>query len=66
MKARVSITPTMMEKLVKREPLLFRIKPGVTMLEVHLLEDEDAFSQFDRVFTKVWKTALGKVEKFLK
>jgi len=56
----------MMEKLVKREPLLFRIKPGVTMLEVHLLEDEDAFSQFDRVFTKVWKTALGKVEKFLK
>jgi hypothetical protein len=65
MKARVSITPDMMEKLVKRESLTFRIKPGCDSLEVRLLESEDAFSQFDRVFTKVWKAALKKIEKMV-
>jgi hypothetical protein len=65
MKARVSITPQMMEKLVKREPLTFRIKPGVTLLEVCLTEDEDAISQFDRVFLKLQKYILDKIEKRL-
>ena len=66
MKARVSLTPQMMEKLVKRESILFRIKPGVTVLEVRLRENEGAFSQFYGVFAKAWKTLLSKMEIFLK
>ena len=66
MKARVSLTPQMMEKLVKRESILFRINPGVTVLEVRLLENEGAFSQFYGVFAKAWKTLLSKMEFFLK
>jgi hypothetical protein len=66
MKARVNLTPDMMEKLVKRESVFFRVKPGCNMLELRLVEDEDSFSQFDRVFSRVWKSILSSMGKLVK
>jgi hypothetical protein len=66
MKARVTLTPEMMEKLVSRQSIYFKIKTGCTMLELRLMEDEDSFSQFDRVFSKLWKSVLDGVEKLVK
>jgi hypothetical protein len=66
MKARVNLTPDMMEKLLTRNSLYFKVKPGCDMIEVRLLEEEDSFSQFDRVFSTVWKSTLDKIEKIFK
>lgn len=66
MKARVNLTPQMMERLVNRQSVFFKVKSGVDMLELRLTEDEDAFSQFDRVFSKVWKSIMGNIEKLVK
>lgn len=63
MKAKVSITPKMMERLVSGKPLVFRLPKSADSLEVVLAQEPDLFAQFDRVFSKVWKAALAKLEK---
>lgn len=62
MKARVKLSPEMMEKLVNGDAVFFRVRPGCDMLELRLVEPDESFSQFDRVFTKL----LDKISKLIK
>jgi hypothetical protein len=66
MKARVNLTPEMMEKLINKQTVYFKVPSGCNTLELRLLEDEDSFSQFDRLFGRVWKSLSTQFEKLIK
>ena len=61
MKTRVKLTPRMMEKLAKNEALKFKI--GDNDLEIVLSKEEDDFDHFDRVFSKLWRSMIDRLEK---
>jgi hypothetical protein len=62
---RVKITPERMERLARGETLRYKFPPAVAggEVEVVLEQGDDVFAQFDRIFNKVSKKILDKVEK---
>lgn len=60
MKARINLTPEMLEKLAQGVSVHFRVAPNTEMVEVRL--KPKASSPFDRVFDAVFET----FEKLLK
>lgn len=63
MKARVKITPPRMERLITGKTLQFKLPVPADEIEIVLDDGDDVFARFDRVFTKVWKGVLDRVEK---
>lgn len=61
MKARVTLTPALLKRLLDGKPLQFKFPKAAT--EVELVIEEDIFAKFDRVFSKVWNKALDKLDK---
>jgi len=50
-----------MERLLTGKTLNFKLPAPATEIEIVL--QEDAYDKFDRVFSKIWNSALDKVEK---
>lgn len=61
MKARVTLTPALLKRLLDGKPLQFKLATPAD--EVELIIEEDIFAKFDRVFAKVWNKALDKLDK---
>ena len=61
MKARVTLTPALLKRLLDGKPLQFKIPKAAT--EVELIMQEDLTAKFDRVFSKVWNSVLDKLDK---
>jgi hypothetical protein len=61
MKARVTLTPALLKRLLDGKPLQFKFPK--TVGEVEIVIEEDIFAKFDRVFNKVWNKALDKLDK---
>jgi len=61
MKARVTLTPALLKRLLDGKPLEFKIPKAAT--EIEILIEEDIFAKFDRVFSKLWNKALEKLDK---
>lgn len=61
MKARVTLTPALLKRLLDGKPLQFKLPSAAN--EVELIIEEDIFAKFDRVFSKVWNKALDKLDK---
>ena len=62
MKARVTLTPALLKRLLDGKPLQFKLPAAAT--EVELVIEEDIFAKFDRVFSKTWNKLLDKLDKF--
>jgi hypothetical protein len=61
MKARVTLTPTLLKRLLDGKPLQFKLPQAATEVEIAI--EEDIFDKFDRVFNKIWNKALDKLDK---
>jgi hypothetical protein len=61
MKARVTLKPDQLKKLLDGKPLDFKFPKAAT--EVEIVIEEDIFAKFDRVFAKVWNKALDRLDK---
>lgn len=61
MKARVTLTPALLKRLLDGKSLQFKFAQPATEIEVII--EEDIFAKFDRVFSKVWNKALDKIDK---
>ena len=61
MKARVTLTPALLKRLLDGKPLQFKFAKPATEIEV--VVEEDIFARFDRVFAKLWNKALEKLDK---
>lgn len=61
MKARVTLTPALLKRLLNGKPLQFKFPKSAT--EVELVIEEDIFAKFDRVFNKIWDKMLDKLDK---
>lgn len=61
MKARITLTPTLLKRLLDGKPLQFKVPKAAT--DVEILIEEDIFAKFDRVFSKVWNNVLDKLDK---
>jgi hypothetical protein len=61
MKARVTLKPDQLKKLLDGKPLDFKFPKAAT--EVEIVIEEDVFAKFDRVFAKIWNKALDKLDK---
>jgi hypothetical protein len=61
MKARVTLTPALLKRLLDGKPLQFKLPASAN--EVEIIIEEDIFAKFDRVFSKVWNKALDKLDK---
>lgn len=60
MKARVTLTPKLLKRLLDGKQLDFKFPQPVTEFEVVL--EEDIFAKFDRVFAKMWDKVLTKID----
>ena len=63
MKARVTLTPALLRRLLDGKPLQFKVPKAAT--EVEIIMEEDIFDKFDRVFSKVWNSVLDKLDKLV-
>lgn len=63
MKARITFTPELLKRVLDKKPLNFKFPKAVTEVEIVVSEDEDVFERFDRVFNKLVKKALDKLDK---
>ena len=73
MKARVTLTPALLKRLMDGKPLQFKfaymsdgIDPPVVIRDTVLVEiviEEDVFAKFDRVLDKIWNNVLDKLDK---
>jgi hypothetical protein len=61
MKARITLTPTLLKRLLDGKPLQFKFPKAATEVEIAI--EEDIFDKFDRVFNKLWNKALDKLDK---
>jgi hypothetical protein len=61
MKARVTLTPALIKRLMDGKPLQFKFPKAAT--EVELVIEEDVFAKFDRVLDKIWNNVLDKLDK---
>lgn len=61
MKARVTLTPALLKRLLDGKPLNFKFPKAAT--EVEILIEEDIFAKFDRIFSKLWNKALDKLDR---
>lgn len=61
MKARVTLTPDLLKRLLDGKPLEFTLPAPATSIEV--IVQEDIFAKFDRVFGKMWNSVLEKLDK---
>lgn len=61
MKARITLTPKLLKRVLDGKPLNFKFPKAAT--EVEILIEEDLFAKFDRVFGKVWNSVLDKLDK---
>jgi len=61
MKARVTLTPALLKRLLNGKPLQFKVPKAATEFEI--IMEEDIISKFDRVFSKVWNSVLDKLDK---
>ena len=61
MKARVTLTPALLKRLLDGKPLQFKFPRAATEVEIAI--EEDIFDKFDRVFNKLWNKALDKLDK---
>jgi hypothetical protein len=61
MKARVTLTPDLLRRLLEGKPLQFKLPKAVTEVEIAI--EEDIFDKFDRIFNKLWNKALDKLDK---
>ncbi len=62
MKARITLTPALLKRLLDGKPLQFKFPKAATEIEV--IVEEGIFGKFDRVFAKIWNKALDKLDKF--
>jgi hypothetical protein len=65
-KARVTLTPALLKRLLDGKPLQFKFPITdyhETHAEIEIIIEEDIFAKFDRVFSKVWNKALDKIDK---
>jgi hypothetical protein len=60
MKARVTLTPDLLKRLLDGKPLEFKVPKAATSIEV--VVQEDIFAKFDRVFAKMWDKVLTKID----
>lgn len=61
MKARVSLTPPLLSKLLDGKTLRFRLPKAATEVEIAI--EEDIFAKFERVFQKLSNKVLDKLDK---
>ena len=61
MKARVTLNPKLLKRLLDGKPLQFKVPKAAT--EVEIVMEEDIFGKFDRVFSKLWNSVLDKLDK---
>ncbi len=61
MKARITLTPALLKRLLDGKSLQFKFPKAST--EVEIVVEEDIFAKFDRVFGKVWDKVLEKLDK---
>lgn len=61
MKARVTITPALLKRLLEGKALQFKFPKAATEVEVAVEEGIDA--KFDRIFGKIWNKTLDKLDK---
>jgi len=61
MKARVTLTPALLKRLLDGKPLQFKFPRTATEVEIAI--EEGIFDKFDRVFNKLWNKALDKLDK---
>ena len=75
MKAKITLTPKLLKRLMDGKPLHFKfaymsegIDPPVVIRDTVLVEvviEEDIFTKFDRVFGKAWDKMLDKLDKLI-
>jgi hypothetical protein len=58
----VKITSKILERLASGKTVVVRLPKDADTLTI-ILDREDDFSHFDRVFSKLWKSVLKKIEK---
>ena len=61
MKARVTLNPKLLKRLLDGKPLQFKVPKAAT--EVEIIMEEDIIGKFDRVFSKLWNSVLDKLDK---
>jgi hypothetical protein len=61
MKARVTLTPTLLKRLLDGKPLQFKLPKAATEVEIAI--EEDIFAKFDRVINNLFNKALDKLDK---
>lgn len=61
MKARITLTPALLKRLLDGKPLQFKFPKAVSDVEITI--EEDIFDKFDRVFDKLWNSVLDKLNK---
>jgi hypothetical protein len=60
MKARVTLTPALLKRLLDGKTLDFKFPKAAT--EIEIVVEEDIFAKFDRVFGKMWNKVLDKLD----
>jgi hypothetical protein len=61
MKARVTLTPALLKRLLDGKPLQFKFAKAATEIEV--IVEEDTSAKFERIFGKMWDRVLDKLDK---
>jgi len=62
MKARVTLTPALLKRLLDGETLRFKFPKAATEVEIDT-EKDDVFAKLDRIIDKLWNKTLDKLDK---